>query len=384
MATKTPSKKSLMIPNSQWRVMEDVEIRHWAEPGGSNGMGSAKSRAVKVLTATIPAGTVLTVIGKFTAFSILGEGITFPAQTTDALIKHDFGALRDEFNYSVGAPGYRFHPRYQGIQLWPETDDKGVTYIELPYAELAPYLEQVGEPERQTFWVIRDAATGEYYRTTRWLGYMTDAKTNCTINVTPGWKPRQGYPYEMEKTTGKAKKHTDLGKIKTTIMNFTGYFAGLDRVETKDWLERDRTSSGDDTWPFIDTLEAVQIDKMTKEEIQVIPLAPWRERSLRLRRLTAEFGSSVRKVFDDLDKKGVLADFPYMIAFRNPKGFTDVQVADIEAAVKTSGIKGKKAKDVNSYAIAAKSFSPVLATALSSQGIEGKIISTSTLEEATA
>lgn len=366
------NKKTLMIPGSTWIATKDIPVRQWRQCAKGQGRDFTTGPAELVLVFTIPKGTELRIEGKFSSFAIVGEGVSVPVSSQTPLTTHNFGAQDPEL----------FDPaRWHGFAKWPVTDASGQYLVEVPYSEVAEHLEQVGEPERQTYWLLRDAETGLFYRTTRYIGYMVDEVTRDTP---PGFKPRQGYPYEMESNRAKAKKHTDLGKVKTTILNFTGYFTGLDQVDTKDWLALDRSRVPSESYPFVDTLEAVQYDKLTKEEIKIVPLLPWYERALRLRRITARYGASVRKVFDDLEKKDKLADFPYVLAFRNPTGLTPTQLADIEAAIKSSGIRGKKAKDPNSYAIAVETFAPAMATSLAAQGIEGIIVSTSTLEEATA
>lgn len=119
----------------------------------------------------------------------------------------------------------------------------------------------------ESYWVIRDAETGLFYRTTEY-SFWYDPRDG-------GTRPRPNYsvyPYAMEQKLSKAKKHKDLGKAKITIINIVGYHGHNDPVPpgAPSWAH-----GCSDPHPFVRTLEAVKIDKATKAELEVVPLAPW-------------------------------------------------------------------------------------------------------------
>ena len=124
----------------------------------------------------------------------------------------------------------------------------------------------------------------------------------------------------------KAKKHTDLGKVKTTIFNFTGYYSGLDDFspDSPEWIG---SNAGEDkySWDFPETFEAVKIGKFNKEEIETYDLQTWYKNTLRLRTLTKTYGASVREVFKKLEQKGISGDH-YVINFRTVDGLSLIHI----------------------------------------------------------
>jgi hypothetical protein len=61
------------------------------------------------------------------------------------------------------------------------------------------------------------------------------------------------------------------------------------------------------------------MEKFSKKEIEIIDIQSWYERTIRLRQITATYGSSVRNLYNKLDKAGDLSAYPYVVVFKTGK-----------------------------------------------------------------
>jgi hypothetical protein len=134
-----------------------------------------------------------------------------------------------------------------------------------------------------------------------------------------------------------------------------------------DWMGGPKNFDLPATW------EAIRFNKLTKAEVEVIDIQEWHNRTWKLRALTVEYGSSVRKVFSEIEKKGKVGDYKGLLVFRTPvttithtystgsysyddqDEISKERVAAIDEAIKHTGVKKGgyvRAKDNTSVAIA--------------------------------
>ena len=397
-----PSKKALMKKGTKWRTIKEIDIYILVENPEYKG---AKARAYDIrdvteheLTkgivsrlskklVTIPANTLLTVDGK-------------SSQDWGAEGKLTMGTL---LPFTFPKEGCVLH-RPGKITTWagfPESSyvdeiSPGVLMAFLPYKEIDKFVvldEPVGE---QFNYVIRDSATGLFYKTTtypyfqqRWEYDHQSGRNIKNPNYEEG-KPKPGVdPYVMVDKVSKAKQHTDLGKVKTTILNFIGYFNGMpDNPDMPEWCQGDQRE-GADAYPFLPTLEAVKMEKFSKNIVEVIDLQQWYERTMKLRVLTKAYGGTVRTLYNKVDKAGELSKWQYIVSFRvegdnNQLWNVSVkQAEEIDAAIQQLGLsKGcKKAKDSFGVSVAVDTLGAAMTLKMASDSLKSAILDLHTLTE---
>ena len=209
------------------------------------------------------------------------------------------------------------------------------------YTAVEPVTEVISIPQVKQY-ALRDRATGKFY------GGLIDRY----------WASQaQGLAKaEMVDTFMKAKRFDDMNKLRLNVMGFTGYYDGLPGAENMpEWAGGSKVFDLPETW------EVVEYDKTAKAEIQTIDIQPWYKRLWELRELTVRYGSPVRKLYNEIDKKGDLDKFPVMLAIRSPiedtqwssyvyhaDELSDADVAGIEDMVSGLGLKRtelRRAKD---------------------------------------
>jgi hypothetical protein len=209
--------------------------------------------------------------------------------------------------------GDSYAHRYEGNSFvypfkFPETGATWIGQIKhkammIPYDLIAEHIEAVHVPQVRV-WVMRDRETGHFFK-----------------EADPRWKGETRFKnVVMVDTYKEARKYKDLGLLKTSIMDWTGYHAGMpENVNDRrpDWMQYGATDKIADLPP---TFEAVCYDKHTKEVLPefTTDLQDWNKRLWKLRDLTIKYGSIVRKLYNDIDKKGEVENFSYILALRTP------------------------------------------------------------------
>lgn len=202
----------------------------------------------------IPAGTIIEIMDKFTTYG----------------------------------PGW-----YNG--LWVPIKFPGWESRLVEFSQINQNPEQVGEAEVVPIFVIWDKAQQKYYG-----GYNGRMVNGC-------WQ----YSLDYADKLTKAKKFNRLADVRVHALVQTGYYDDLPHSwgDVPDWMQGSKAFDIPDTW------EIVKIDKLTKNEIERIELVDTFKRSWRLRELTVKYGSAVRQVYSDLEKKGKLTDYQAMMYF---------------------------------------------------------------------
>lgn len=179
-------------------------------------------------------------------------------------------------------------------------------------------LEQVGEAEPVPVFVIWDTAKQAYYS---------------------GWDNGWDYTNHVSKDSSvlydtkltKAKKFNRLNDARVHALVQSGYYNDLPVFwgEVPDWMCSSKAFDIPDTW------EIVKIDKLTKNVMERIDLVTTFKRTWKLRALTIKYGSAVRAVYSDLEKKNKLGEYQAMMVFTkntDKASSWDYQLTDDEKA----------------------------------------------------
>lgn len=390
---KKPSKRALMIKGSKWIATQDFDV-------------------VVSISTTLPSMS----IKKGTIFTILGKG--------EKGISYVTGGWEEYINIPVSLPvsDTILHPMPAGQPYYGKKYTnkplviKDTIFVLVPFASFGQYVEQVGEAKEQYEYVIRDSATGTYYRAANekyrkdvidptykeWYDKFLSQRDCYILDVYSAKNPpppfRRWYetvdgelPFEMEKLS-RAKKYTDLGKVKIAILNLTNYYSGLDDFDSDSSVEwiGDNSETEELGYPFPETFEAVKIGKFSKEEIEVIDLQQWYKTSLRLRVLTKKYGSTVRKLFQTLEEKGATDGEHYVVNFRvtdeRANNFEHVSlekedIKKIEDQIKNMNISHTKAKGAYCFSVLVNSLTDALAVRMVDTAISSSIIDVQTMQE---
>jgi hypothetical protein len=290
------TKQQQMVKGSIWRLTEDVAFTYnenddrWSEAHrkfhDAKRSKAGVSGSLKDLEAALEAkgvfeyiaqpyvklaaGTEIKVTGKFS------RGNVIPGVRNAT---HPLAAMRNGYVWML----------YDGLCVPCEAD--GDNFL-LPFNQLGPFVEAVNIPT--TFqYVLRDRSTGLFMETTPWLEWNgTDVKLTMTDKFM------------------KAKRFDDMARVKQSILGWSGYYQDMPGTDRPDWAGDSKAMDLPETW------EAVKFDKLAKQEVETIDLQEWYKRTWKLRALTVQFGSPVRKLFNDIEKRGELDKYQGMVVVR--------------------------------------------------------------------
>lgn len=164
------------------------------------------------------------------------------------------------------------------------------------------------------FYVLRDKDTGLFYE-----------------DHTYDWTKRAYNPdLVMTDKPSKARKFKRLADSRSHMLIKSGYYEGLpDTDAMPEWMRNNLDSTV--VWP--ENFEIVEIDKVTKSEINTWETKAYLEQMWRLRALTLAFGSSVRAMYKKLEEKNQLGEYPVMVVWRHDgTNYWDYEMADTELA----------------------------------------------------
>jgi hypothetical protein len=202
----------------------------------------------------------------------------------------------------------------------------------LPFDDLKDIVTQVGEVDVIPEYVIFDTAELKYYRGTDYH-YDENHQRNDTLLYTD--------------KLSKARKYKRLGDVRAHVLVQSGYYDGLPGEENlPDWMRGGKCFDVPDTW------EIHEINKLTKLVTRKIELINTFKRTWRLRALTLQYGSAVRAVFSDLEKKNKLDDFSAVLVFAKKKSnnqyYDDFELTAAEREEITEAISNVDKKDIKS------------------------------------
>lgn len=345
---KGPTKIQQMVPGSRWKITQDVELSiSGIRRSGGRAIDNVKDQPY--LRAT--AGTVFEITGKKHSTVYVGfprganpfgkEGFESAGTFLQAkVVQGSIAAVSPEMA----------HPQ----SFHKHTAD--TTHL-LPYIPLEPVIEAESIPQVKVY-LLRDRATGEYFKEAWPLRFSDKPRLDMTAYA-------------------KAKKWDDLGALKGAINNFTGYFAGMPYgygAGRPDWM-----GDGEKIADLPKTFEAVVFDKLAKTEIETIDIQAWHERTWALRSLTIQFGSVVRKLYNDLDQKGVLDEFRFVAVVAVPveneryygDELTEAEKTEFAGIAARAGLKrgdSRRSTDAHSMAYAVRDASTAFYLKMLHQG----------------
>jgi hypothetical protein len=198
------------------------------------------------------------------------------------------------------------------------------TYLQLK--DINGKIEQVGAAPVVPIFVIWDTATKSYYS-----GYDYQYGGNGTL--------------KYKDKLAAAKKFNRLADVRAHALVQSGYYDGLPESwgSIPDWMGQEKSFDVPDTW------EIVKIDKLTKNEIERIELIDTFKRSWKLRALTVKYGSAVRAIYSDLEKKNKLSEFSAVMVFgkkEDEKYYWNNELSDEERAEVKSSLSEIDAVDM--------------------------------------
>lgn len=284
---KAPNLRTLAQQGSQWQLTQDVPV-YGLNTGATYPYGFKDWNVI----ATIAAGEKVSVASKKTT--------TWGTQNGQTL-------------------------SFEGLWVDLQRDsDKKVWCIQFSDFNKNPTM--LSAPEVIPFFALRNTATGRWYSesTSRWNGGGYESTLHFD-----------------EKST-KARKFKRLADARAHMLIMGGYYEGLpDTGNFPQWMRTDRTVK----WP--DTIEIVEIDKVTKQEVRTLETAEHQSKMWRLRDLTMAFGPSTRAMYKKLEDKNQLGEYPVMVFWRNSDKTDDwdyeMDTADMDAikAIKKLTPKGQ-------------------------------------------
>lgn len=276
-----------------------------------------------------------------------------------------------------------------------------------PYSELKDIIEAESIPTVDIY-VLRDCNTGQFMKSFPYGNskYEFDKDENGKDLRHPvhGHKLGGHYvfkgminqPVMVEKFMS-AKHYDNLGKLKTSILNITGYYEGLN-TDVAD-ANRGYDTSYEKQMDLPESWEVVKFDKLARKEVDIIDIQAWYKRAYELRELTLQFGSSVRQVYKDLEKRNELDQQKGMIVFSVPDSqkeegidwgektaLTPAQIKSVDDLIDQLGLKKgdyRRGKDGYTQAISFKDKSTAMLSKLSYNGtLKVSVLDLETLKEA--
>jgi hypothetical protein len=236
------------------------------------------------------------------------------------------------------------------------------------YKDLVDNVEQLVAGKVEPVFFIYDTASDKYYKGD---GAYYD-------NNTHNWTT-DGFEYAKKGHKG-ARKFKRLGDVRAHVLNASGYYDGLPGAENlPDWMGGRKMFDVPETW------EIHEIDKVTGTVIRKVELIDTFKRSWKLRDLTMTYGSAVRSVYSDLEKKKKLDEFSAVLLFTKKDkdnhyywdaDLTPEEQAEVDEAIAAIDKKDiKKGKGVDQRAFAIKDVTTGVMIRLSYQGsMEIKLI----------
>lgn len=283
-------------------------------------------------------------------------------------------------------------------QFLPAKFDNGKE-TKLPYSSIKDVIEADSIPTVDIY-VFRDKDTGLFMQT---YPYGNSQYVSNPESVKGNWLPGS-YVYkgmvnqpEMTDKFMKAKHFDNLGKLKTSLLNISGYYDGLNTNAIDN--SRGYDTSYEKQMDLPENWEVVKFDKLARKEVEVIDIHAWYKRAYELRELTLRFGSSVRTVYQDLEKRNELDIQKGVIVFTvsqtqreegldygDKTAFTDDQLKSIDDLIERLEMKKgtyRRGKDAFTQSISFKDKGVALMAKLSYSGsLKLSVLDLETLKEA--
>jgi hypothetical protein len=172
----------------------------------------------------------------------------------------------------------------------------------LPHRIITELAEPATIPVVKQY-VLRDTATGLYYADYD-IDWQDSARTATPAFIADPMK---------------ARRFDDIGRLKQYVLGVVGYYEDLG--DDASWGGRPSWAPERKLFDLPSTWEVAVFDKLGRTEIaEAVPdIHAWLKQTMRLRTLTKTFGSSVRKVYADAEKRGDVDQWEAILVARMPK-----------------------------------------------------------------
>lgn len=343
------NKKQQMVPGSKWKVTKDADLAiDIPNPAVESAMAAWDRAHKPTWPNTYTPGGRAAYDAHFKARdaerdrlnATLGEFSSRPIRSLKA------GEVFEVMSkWSTYCP-YNYSVRGES---WVDVQFDGTTTpLAIPYKSVEPVIDVESIPTVDVF-VIRQKSTGLFYKAYDWGAYHENGD----------------HKVEYADSFMKAKQYDGLSRAKASVLELSGYYAGLPGSENlPEWMGHGKVVT------FTDDFEFVKFDKLGRKEVETIDLWSWFQRAWELRKLTVVFGSSVRTVYNDLDKRGELEDQKGLLVFKAPDDqeqdwrtgndksvFTPEQQKSVDDLVSALNLKRgsfRKAQDFRSFSMSFK------------------------------
>lgn len=359
------TKQQQMVKGSVWRLTQDVAFTY-NETDGRWMRAHQDFHIAKRRSAAGVNGTLQDLEAALKAKGI-SEYLVHPyvklAAGTEITVTAKLN--RGHFAPGISNPNASVMMLYDGTCVPCEANGKPLL---LPYSQLEPFVEAVNIPT--TFqYVLRDRTTGLMMETSPSLYYRNEAGAYLTA-VTDAEKVK------FTDRFMKAKRFDDMSRLKQSILGWSGYYVNMPGAEDRpEWAGDRKEMDLPESW------EAVKFDKLAKQEVEAVGIQEWYKRTWSLRELTVRFGSPVRKLFNDIEKRGELDKYQGMVVLRAKVDenwrvsyedeLSPEDIAAFEEIATSMGLaKGqfRRAKDAHSIAMAVATANDALFAKLAYSG----------------
>jgi hypothetical protein len=120
--------------------------------------------------------------------------------------------------------------------------------------------------------------------------------------------------YDLANNPSLARKYSKISQIKSAILSFTGYHAGMPtELGIPEWLAGPKLFDLPESW------EIVKVESNTLQVIETIDIQAWYRQTWRLREIAKKYGASVKKIFDLTENDESAGKFTGLLVFQRSR-----------------------------------------------------------------
>jgi hypothetical protein len=318
--SKEPPLRQRLVEDSTWKINKNIP--HYKKDAGTpfdNGHGYKWTEHALVLEGEIPAD------------------VEFKVRSKPVSGHPDIGYPSSRISHPIKSEGLWVDVLFTKGERNGESMVDKRTYVRV--TDLTPVVEQLSKPEPEPAFVIQDKVTKKYYAGYEYGAYDYTTHTRAAMSLT------------MVDKLSKAKKFKRLNDARVHCLVQSGYYDDLPSFwgEVPDWMQGGKMFDIPDTW------EIVKYDKLSKDVIANIELLDTFNRTWSLRGLTVKYGSAVRAIYSDLDKKNKLDEFQAIMVYTkteddvSSKYYWDIELTDAEKAEFADMVAQVDKKDIKTH-----------------------------------
>lgn len=283
--------RAALVPGSTWKILSDIEVTRWVNDYDHSTRQSTQ-RLMPV--GRIAAGAEFVVAAKKMMSKYWSSG---EEEQSDGYLQPLAFKVADDLTvYEGGAEQLRSWHDYKGDFFGYDRSVKPQV-VDIPIKQLEGKMIALEIPETP-FFVLRDTATNEYFGGWKMEDYaIKHGPQYAHVGM------RQTDERKMVTKLSSAKKYSTESACKASIRDFIGYNAGLEDYHGGE-SGPEYMEGGKKKMDLPPTWEMVSFDKSSGRELRIIDVQNWLRELMRLRNLTAKFGTAVRAVYKKAEGKG--------------------------------------------------------------------------------